>query len=335
MRTPSRLPLFVLAALVAASGCAGSDDSAADAETAPPATTAPPDTLPVPGDPAAPWATEVVEAWEAVLAANETAIVAYLEDFEGYTPDEVAAYRDLLSHPAVADSLDAFPDAPVEVELAELYEGLSIALQDELAAGADAADQIDAKLDEYQSAAESGGHADIDEIRGSMVRARDETTRRCLDLSAALAERDLPTLDCIEGPGPDEGAAPAAETAEPPAFAGEAVTIIISSEPSSDVPGGTFTVAAGAEALGCSAGTWLDVELNEDGTELTSDYTCTDGGRIGTMAVQQHYGAVEWWEFVGGDGDYEGLSGGGITADLDIGEGVTTVTITGHAMYER
>ena len=331
MRTPSHVPLFVLAVLVVASGCAGDNDSASGSETtAPVATTAPSDTLPAPDDPDAPWAKQLVGAWDALLAANETALDEYLEDFSGYTPEEVAAYRDLVSHPAIAQAVDAFPDAPADAVLAGLYDALTTTLEGELAAGSDAAGQIEANLDEYQSAAENGGHGDIGEIRESVAQARDEATRACLDLAAALAERDLATLDCIEGPGPDEEAAPADEIAAPPEFMGDAVKIVSTSDHSSDLPEGTFSVTVGADALGCAAGTWLDVELNDDGTELTTEYACTDGTRTGTMTMLQHYGAIEWRECVGGDGDFTNLSGGGVTVDFEVGDAVTTVTITGH-----
>lgn len=205
MRTHAHTSLLALATFVVVSGCASEDGAGSDdVAAAPVETTVPVDTLPAPDDPAAAWADEIVAAWNGLLAANEAAITEYIDVFDGYTPDEVAAYRDLVAYPGIADAVASFPSAPSDDQLADLYAVLTAALAAELDAGSEVAAQIDENLDEYQAAAEDGSPSDYDQIRTVLADARDTTTRACLDLAAAMAERDLPALKCVEGPGPDE-----------------------------------------------------------------------------------------------------------------------------------
>lgn len=96
---------------------------------------------------------------------------------------------------------------------------------------------------------------------------------------------------------------------------------------------GTFEVTEGADVLGCSSGTFLDMSETHDIRD--ADLTCESGEKAGTFSVmfwRQQSGAEEagTWTIVGGTGDFSGLQGGGEYSDLfHVHEDTVAATFAG------
>ena len=88
---------------------------------------------------------------------------------------------------------------------------------------------------------------------------------------------------------------------------------------------GTFTVSEGAAALGCSAGTFVDIPRGEGPAQIEKHLSCTSGPGAGDEIVVLFRGDCTWnshavFRCKPGPGDLDGqwtvLSGTGAFADL-------------------
>ena len=90
---------------------------------------------------------------------------------------------------------------------------------------------------------------------------------------------------------------------------------------------GTFAVTEGAEALGCSAGTFVDTPT---GAAIRKEFTCSTGGE-GSFTFLFRPGQGNW-NVLSGTGDFSSLRGTGkFSLNCCVGDtGVETFTGTIH-----
>ena len=98
---------------------------------------------------------------------------------------------------------------------------------------------------------------------------------------------------------------------------------------------GTFEVTEGADALGCSTGTFVDGAGDD---EIEKTFTCSDGSRDGTftalIALPSEEGEQTPWRVVDATDDFSGLEGDGEFSVDENDEDKTGVeTLTGEVAY--
>ena len=98
---------------------------------------------------------------------------------------------------------------------------------------------------------------------------------------------------------------------------------------------GTFEVNEGADALGCTTGTFVDGTGDE---EIEKTFTCTDGPREGTftalITLPGEEGEQTPWRIVDATADFTGLEGDGEFSVDENDEDKTGVeTLTGEVAY--
>ena len=76
---------------------------------------------------------------------------------------------------------------------------------------------------------------------------------------------------------------------------------------------GTFEVTEGADALGCSSGTFIDEFVAND--SVLKVMTCTSGPNDGTFTAD--FDPSGLWSIVDPTGDFEGLTGSGVFSAVD------------------
>ncbi len=114
---------------------------------------------------------------------------------------------------------------------------------------------------------------------------------------------------------------------EPDVGAAGPVTIETEIDFSGSTPHGTFKVTVGADVLGCSSGTFVDMPGTPDKTNKVM--TCESGSNAGTFTILfDPPGGLDWSVLESSD-DFAGLQGGGDFSwalDQDTPSGEETLT---------
>ncbi|MCB0967264.1 MAG: hypothetical protein KDB37_10550 [Ilumatobacter sp.] len=315
--------------LFAAGACGGEEAASGDEDTASPETTvtetAPAaDTLPAPD---AEWADQLIAAYDTFLDGDLDRSLEFLDAVDSDPDREVAHYTVYLRTLAAAtsDLINAFPEVPTDGAIA----ASATALRDALAERRDSLDAAAAELesiaDDVQAELDAGNDTRYAEWRS--YPADDPTTDACFALQSELDASGLGLLRCLPGPTGDEpvqtsSGAPEIDLGASP----QAITIELAFDDGTD-PIGTFVVVTGDDGLGCNSGAWSDLELSEDGIELTKELTCDDGSRVGSFIVTQWFDGSNTWVVTDAIGDFVGLTGTG-TSSFD--PGTATETMTGN-----
>jgi hypothetical protein len=100
---------------------------------------------------------------------------------------------------------------------------------------------------------------------------------------------------------------------------GSAVTIITQIDFTTEPFNGTFEVTEGADALGCSRGTFVDTPTDRG---IHKKFTCDSGARRGTFTAE-FFPPGGPWKIVNAVDDFSGLSGWGAFALTPSGQGDT------------
>jgi hypothetical protein len=94
---------------------------------------------------------------------------------------------------------------------------------------------------------------------------------------------------------------------------------------------GTFTVDTGADVLGCSSGTV--VQVNNSGLSATNVMTCDSGPNAGTVTITRGGEDVRVWNVLESSDDFAGLQGEGSWDWALTGTGSVVETFTGDIEY--